>query len=103
MVHHGAPRRIDSTRGLPTFAPAGLTAVACDGSNLRSLNMSDDDKLVTYTQLESEFGIQISRTHIARLEKTEKFPKRFKPFRTRGSRFYYRRREIRAWLQGMWP
>lgn len=63
----------------------------------------DDDALVTYDELKSEYGIQISRTHIARLEKAEKFPKRFKPFVTRGSRFYYRRREIRAWLESMWP
>jgi hypothetical protein len=65
--------------------------------------MSDDDSLVTYHGLKQEYGIQISRTHIARLEKAEKFPQRFKPFRTRGSRFYYRRREIRAWLNSMWP
>jgi hypothetical protein len=64
--------------------------------------MSDDDSLVTYTELKQEYGIQISRTHIARLEKSEKFPKRFKPFKARGSRFYYRRREIRAWLNSMW-
>ena len=69
----------------------------------RNLTMLDDDKLVTYAQLQSEYGIQISRTHIVRLEKAYKFPRRFKPFGTRGSRFYYRRREIRAWLQGMWP
>jgi hypothetical protein len=65
--------------------------------------MSDDDSLVTYGELKPEYGIQISRTHIARLEKSMKFPKRFKPFKTRGSRFYYRRREIRAWLNSMWP
>lgn len=65
--------------------------------------MSDDNKLVTYKGLLAEYGIELSRTHIARLEKAEKFPRRFKPFRTRGSRFYYRRREIRAWLEGMWP
>lgn len=64
--------------------------------------MQDDDAVVTYDRLYSEFGIQISRTHIARLEKAEKFPKRFKPFKPRGSRFYYKRREIRAWLEGQW-
>jgi hypothetical protein len=53
-----------------------------------SLNMTDDDSLVTYHGLKQEYGIQISRTHIARLEKAEKFPQRFKPFRARGSRFY---------------
>jgi predicted DNA-binding transcriptional regulator AlpA len=58
----------------------------------------EDEAVVTYDGLSKEYGIQISRTHIARLEKAEKFPKRFKPFETRGSRFYYRRREIRAWL-----
>jgi len=65
--------------------------------------MLDDDSLVTYDGLMQEFGIQISRTHVARLEKAYKFPKRFKPFGTRGSRFYYRRREVRAWLNSMWP
>ena len=65
--------------------------------------MYDDDSLVTYGGLSNEFGITISRTHIVRLEKAEKFPKRFKPFGTLGSRFYYRRREIRAWLNSMWP
>jgi len=37
--------------------------------------MSDDDKLVTYKGLLAEYGLSLSRTHIARLEKAEKFPK----------------------------
>lgn len=47
--------------------------------------MYDDDALVTYGGLSAEYGITISRTHIARLEKAEKFPRRFKPFKIRGS------------------
>jgi hypothetical protein len=39
----------------------------------------DDEALVTYNGLSKEFGINISRTHIARLEKAYRFPKRFKP------------------------
>ena len=61
----------------------------------------NDDAVVTYAGLK-EFGITYGRTHIARLEKTQKFPKRFKPFKTRGSRFFYKVREIRAWLKGEW-
>ncbi len=58
----------------------------------------EDDAVVTYKGLREEYGIVLSRTHIARLEKTGKFPKRFKPFEHRGSHFYYRRRDIRSWL-----
>ena len=63
----------------------------------------DEHSLVTYTDLSHEFGVTYSRTHVARLEKAGRFPKRFKPFKVRGSRFYYRRREIIAWLSGKWP
>jgi hypothetical protein len=63
----------------------------------------DDNALVTYADLAKEFGITYCRTQVCRLEKAGKFPKRFKPFQTRGSHFYYRRREILAWLAGKWP
>jgi predicted DNA-binding transcriptional regulator AlpA len=62
--------------------------------------MFNDKALVTFQGLSKDYGITYSRTSLARLERDEKFPKRFKPFKTRGSRFYYRRREIEAWLKG---
>ncbi len=36
----------------------------------------DVDRLVIFPELSSLFGIQYSRIHLARLEKTGKFPKR---------------------------
>ena len=63
----------------------------------------DEQKLVTYAQLSQEFGITYSRTHLPRLEKAGKFPPRFKPFGTRGSRIWWWRHQIVAWLNGKWP
>lgn len=64
--------------------------------------MLDDDAVVYYEDLEHEFGIKISRTHVARLEKAGKFPNRIKPFEFRGSRFFYPRRLIKLYAQGKW-
>jgi predicted DNA-binding transcriptional regulator AlpA len=61
--------------------------------------MYDEEALVTYDGLSKEYGITYSRTHLPRLEKAEKFPKRLKPLRTRGSRIFWRRGEIRDWLK----
>jgi predicted DNA-binding transcriptional regulator AlpA len=61
----------------------------------------DDDAVVTYEQLSLQFGIDWSRTHIDRLEKAGKFPRRLKTSKARGARFFYRIREIRAWLNAL--
>jgi len=62
-----------------------------------------DDALITYEELRSKFGITYSRTHLPRLEKAGKFPRRFKPIKTRGARFFYRLADIYAWMRGDWP
>jgi hypothetical protein len=71
------------------------------GFNLGARRM-DDDAVVTYQELNTEFGITISRTDVKRKEDAGKFPKRIKPFGAPKSRFYYWRREIVAWLKGTW-
>ena len=58
----------------------------------------DDEAVVYYKGLKEDFGIDISRTHLARLEKAGKFPKRHKPFVVRGSRIFWKRKDIKAWL-----
>jgi hypothetical protein len=62
----------------------------------------DDDAVVYYEDLEREFGIKISRTHLKRLEDAGKCPQRIKPSSIRGSRFWYPRREWRDFVQGKW-
>jgi hypothetical protein len=62
----------------------------------------DDEAVVYYEDLENDFGLKISRTHIKRLENDGKFPPRVKPSEIRGSRFWYRRREVRKYAQGQW-
>jgi hypothetical protein len=62
----------------------------------------DDDAVISYQELATEFGIKISRTDVRRKEKQGKFPKRFRPLGMPKSRFYYWRREIRDWLKGSW-
>jgi hypothetical protein len=62
----------------------------------------DHNALVAYSELRSRFGITYCRTQIKRLEDAGKFPKRFKPFPTRGSHFFYRLADILAWLKGEW-
>lgn len=62
----------------------------------------DDDAVVYYEDLLTDFGLKISRTHLARLEKARKFPKRCKPLAVRGSRFFYPRRMIRMYVRGEW-
>jgi len=62
----------------------------------------DENAVVTYEGLESDYGIKISRTHIRRRETQGTFPPRFHPFGDLRSRFYYWRRDIVAWLNGSW-
>jgi hypothetical protein len=62
--------------------------------------MQDDDAVVYYEDLEMDFGIKISRTHIKRKEDAGEFPRRIKPSKVRGSRFWYRRREVKEYAQG---
>jgi predicted DNA-binding transcriptional regulator AlpA len=59
----------------------------------------DDEAVVDFKGLKEHFGITYSRTSLVRLEKERKFPKRLKPLGYRNSHPYWRRREIRLWLQ----
>jgi hypothetical protein len=59
-----------------------------------------DEGVVYYEDLATQFGIKLSRTHLARLEKAGKFPQRLKPLKIRGSRFFYLRQAIRDWIRG---
>ena len=61
----------------------------------------DDEAVVYYEDLEKDFGIKYSRTHVKRLEEAGEFPPRVKPSKVRGSRFWYLRRKIRQYSQGL--
>jgi hypothetical protein len=61
----------------------------------------DDEAVVYYEDLLKDFGIKYSRTHVKRLEDAGEFPPRVKPGKVRGSRFWYLRRQIRRYLQGL--
>jgi hypothetical protein len=58
----------------------------------------DDDAVVDAKGLRDEFGIKISPTHRARLEKDGKFPRRLKPNGKPKSRSYYRRKDVLRYL-----
>ena len=62
----------------------------------------DAEAVVYYEDLETQFGITYSRTHIKKLEKAGKFPLRIKPGETRGSRFWYLRRLVVEYVKGTW-
>jgi hypothetical protein len=67
------------------------------------MQMHDDDAVVYYEDLLTQFGIKISRTHLKRLEDAGKIPKRIKTsLEFRGSRFFYPRRLIKLYAQGKW-
>jgi len=52
-------------------------------------------RLLTFKELETLKGISITRQHIERLEKANKFPKRIKI----GARVYWYEHEIDEWIQ----
>jgi hypothetical protein len=62
----------------------------------------DDEAVVDFKGLREQFGITYTRSHIKRLEDARKFPKRGKAFEYRNSHPYWRVREIREWLKGLW-
>jgi len=53
-------------------------------------------RLVHYEDLAPTYGIKLSRTHLARLERAGRFPKRFNPT---PARFAWFAHEIESWLR----
>jgi predicted DNA-binding transcriptional regulator AlpA len=59
----------------------------------------DDDRMITFPELKSEFGIPWCRQHIWREEKAGRFPSR----RTLGNRrVVWRKGDIRDFVRGFW-
>lgn len=55
-------------------------------------------RLITFPQLESEFGITFCRMHVSRMVKAGKFPA---PFRPTGSRIFWDVQDITNWLNAV--
>ena len=55
-----------------------------------------NDRLITFPELKTEFGISFCRMHIWRLVKAGKFPA---PIRPTGGRLFWTVESIRYWLR----
>jgi hypothetical protein len=63
----------------------------------------DSEAVVDFQGLREEFGIKTSRTHLKRLEDAGVFPRRLKPNGQPKSRCFWKRREIRRYLDHRSP